>query len=118
MIKLAISASSDDEIVFCDNPQERLCYLLSKESSNNQRHASFSSDIDGKIGSPGSNGSPDASPNSHINESVPFFCDTKPIVFVNATEPTENLQAWIDAGVQVIIFYIDFLKHQLNTFFF
>lgn len=103
---MATSASDDDEIIFCDNPQERICYLLSKESSNNRRHSSFSSDIDIKIESSGSNNeSENSSPtSSHHTDHNPFDYhnnDTKPVIFVNSTEPVEFLQSWIDAGAQV-----------------
>lgn len=104
LIKLATSSSDDDEIVFCDNPQERICYLLSKESSNNRRHSSFSSDIDIKIESSGSNNeSENSSPNSNHVDHNPFYYnnDNKPIIFVNSTEPVDLLQTWIDAGAQV-----------------
>ncbi|XP_063703665.1 uncharacterized protein LOC134833313 isoform X2 [Culicoides brevitarsis] len=104
LIKLATSASDDDEIIFCDNPHERICYLLSKESSNNQRrHGSFSSDIDIKIDS-SNNESENSSPNSHQTDNNPFYytnSENKPIIFVNSTEPSEFLQPWIDAGAQV-----------------
>lgn len=101
---MATSASDDDEIIFCDNPQERICYLLSKESSNNRRHSSFSSDIDIKIESSGSNNeSENSSPSSHQTDHNPFYYnnDNKPIIFVNSSEPIELLQSWIDVGVQV-----------------
>uniref|UniRef100_A0A336LW48 CSON006245 protein n=1 Tax=Culicoides sonorensis TaxID=179676 RepID=A0A336LW48_CULSO len=105
LIKLAFSASDDDDIIFCDNPQDRLCYLLSKETSNNQRHGSFSSDIDIKIETNGSNNesSEHSSPSSHHTDHNPFYYnnDTKPIIFVSGTEPVEHIQSWIDAGAQI-----------------
>ncbi|XP_055618450.1 uncharacterized protein LOC129763418 isoform X4 [Toxorhynchites rutilus septentrionalis] len=73
LVRAAVGATAEDEIVFCDNPVERICFLLSNaytqglvcDTSNNN------------------------------NRSLP------PILFVSTSEPIANLKVWLDGGWHV-----------------
>lgn len=104
LIKLAVNGSTEDQVIFCDNPQEKLCHLLAKESINNNsvNLSRCPSRLDREVTpSESGNVSPESNTqNSHVSFSQ--TCSSRPVVFVNSTEPLENIQAWIDAGAQVI----------------
>ncbi|KFB46700.1 AGAP003084-PA-like protein [Anopheles sinensis] len=72
LVRAAVGANAEDEIVFCDNPTERLCYLLSNPNV---------CDL--------------SQPHTLQGLSAP------PILFVSTSEPVSNLRSWIDAGWQI-----------------
>ncbi|KXJ82812.1 hypothetical protein RP20_CCG011260 [Aedes albopictus] len=37
LVRVAVGAATEDEVVFCDNPAERLCFLLSNSSLHHQK---------------------------------------------------------------------------------
>lgn len=86
LIKSAVNASSDqDEIIFCNNPSDRLAHLFTNQQSNAAKDPI---------------GSDTSSTSSHTCEpaTVP---KSNVVLFVSIHEPVNNLRSWIDAGVQI-----------------
>ncbi|XP_065074269.1 uncharacterized protein LOC135698290 isoform X3 [Ochlerotatus camptorhynchus] len=72
LVRAAVGAIVEDEVVFCDNPAERLCFLLSNATTSTT--------------GPSCN---------QPTTSLP------PVLFVSTSEPVRNLKLWIDAGWHV-----------------
>ena len=88
LVKSAVNAGCDDEIIFCDgsyaSPIERLCFLLCCS------------------GNRGSSGSGNQSPSREMNNSSYNDSGSSgPVVFVSTCEMAATLQPWLDAGAQV-----------------
>ncbi|XP_049531773.1 uncharacterized protein LOC125949110 isoform X3 [Anopheles darlingi] len=114
LVRAAVGAIAEDEIVFCDNPAERLCYLLSNPNvcdlsqpqfhniSHSANHnTSITSSLHNSLllGSLRQNSFSNTSTLSEGGE-----CSTNlvaPILFVSTSEPVANLRSWIDAGWQI-----------------
>ncbi|CAH1728432.1 unnamed protein product [Chironomus riparius] len=95
IIKQAINASSEDEIIFCNNPSDRLAHLFASnlvrtrvahKLNTNQTKDLTESDI------------------SSVS-SVHLYQDEnnerQVILFVSQLEPIDNIKSWIDAGAQI-----------------
>lgn len=79
-----MNASSDgDEIIFCNNPSDRLAHLFTNQLLNASKDP---------IGS-------DTSSTSSHNDIVQ---KSNVVLFVSHIEPLHNLKSWIDAGVQIV----------------
>uniref|UniRef100_A0A182QN49 Uncharacterized protein n=1 Tax=Anopheles farauti TaxID=69004 RepID=A0A182QN49_9DIPT len=120
LVRAAVGANGEDEIVFCDNPAERLCYLLSNPNvcdlSQSQFHANSHSAIS-IVSSGGTlhhqsldagNRNNSFSNTSTLSDSVvdvsqhhQSLSAAPPILFVSTSEPVSNLRSWIDAGWQI-----------------
>lgn len=78
------ASSEQDEIIFCNNPSDRLAHLFTNQIVNASKDP---------IGSDSSSTS-----SSH-------FCDniqkSNVVLFVSDFEPSSNIRTWIDAGVQI-----------------
>lgn len=102
---MAVNGSSEDQVIFCDNPQEKLGYLLTKETTNNnnnQLNLSRCASRNDREETPSQSGNVSPESNSpHSQISFNQSCGSNPVVFVNSTEPLDNFQSWIDAGAQV-----------------
>jgi selenocysteine lyase/cysteine desulfurase len=80
LVRAAVNATDEDEIVFCSNPADRLCYLLANIFARCSANTDSSS-----------------SETCDKSKSV----QQVPILFVSSVEPILNIQTWIDAGYQV-----------------
>ncbi|XP_050087178.1 uncharacterized protein LOC126572147 isoform X4 [Anopheles aquasalis] len=115
LVRAAVGAIAEDEIVFCDNPAERLCYLLSNPNvcdlsqpqfhnishSATNHNTSITSSLHNSLllGSLRQHSFSNTSTLSEGGE-----CSTglvAPILFVSTSEPVANLRSWIDAGWQI-----------------
>lgn len=74
LIKTAVNASDQDEIIFCNNPSDRLAHLFTNCMANASKDP-----LDTSTSSSQSN----------------------VVLFVSRREPVNNLRSWIDAGVQI-----------------
>ncbi|XP_050071794.1 uncharacterized protein LOC126559666 [Anopheles maculipalpis] len=121
LVRAAVGANGEDEIVFCDNPAERLCYLLSNPNvcdlSTSQFHNNSHSAISNislsalhqqslQLGTTVRNNS--FSNTSALSDSVVDISQSHqslstapPVLFVSTSEPVSNLRSWIDAGWQI-----------------
>ncbi|XP_049284571.1 uncharacterized protein LOC125764405 isoform X5 [Anopheles funestus] len=122
LVRAAVGANGEDEIVFCDNPAERLCYLLSNPNVcdltssqfHNNSHSAISNLSLGalhqqslQLGTSIRHNS--FSNTSNLSDSVvdvssqhhQSLSAAPPILFVSTSEPVSNLRAWIDAGWQI-----------------
>ncbi|XP_053669078.1 uncharacterized protein LOC128719479 [Anopheles marshallii] len=122
LVRAAVGANGEDEIVFCDNPAERLCYLLSNPNvcdlTPSQFHSSSHSAISNlslgalhqqslQLGTSLRHNS--FSNTSNLSDSVVDVSSqhqqslsvAPPILFVSTSEPIANLRSWIDAGWQI-----------------
>ncbi|XP_052870070.1 uncharacterized protein LOC128275561 isoform X3 [Anopheles cruzii] len=113
LVRAAVGANTEDEIVFCDNPAERLCYLLSNPNVCDLSQLQFHNN------SHSANNNTSLNPhhqslllgahrqNSFSNTSIPSEGTEGghglmvPILFVSTSEPVSNLRPWIDAGWQI-----------------
>ncbi|XP_070494221.1 uncharacterized protein [Chironomus tepperi] len=95
IIKQAINASSEDEIIFCNNPSDRLAHLFASslvrtrvahKLNTNQTKDLTESDI-----------SSVSSVHIHQDENN----EKQVILFVSQLEPIDNIKSWIDAGAQI-----------------
>lgn len=77
------ASSSEDEIIFCNNPSDRLAHLLTNHISNAAKDPI---------------GSDTSSTSSHAGDNA---SKTNVVLFVSYYEPVQNIRSWIDAGVQV-----------------
>lgn len=85
LIKKAVNASSDgDEIIFCNNPSDRLAHLFTNQML-------FTTPTDQLVSDVSSTSSHNGDNNQKSNV----------ILFVSHIEPSHNLKSWIDAGVQI-----------------
>lgn len=82
LIKSAVNASDLDEIIFCNNPSERLAHLFTNHMTN-----ASSDPIDSNLST--SSASSDVPAKSNV------------VLFVSHLEPIYNIRSWIDAGVQI-----------------
>jgi hypothetical protein len=98
LVRSAVNATADDEVIFCDNPCERLCYLLCNPSLH-----SFDSQIN-------NNSSSELSHNHtiHVDDVSALLAETQsptpngsPVLFISTTESLNALKAWTEAGAQV-----------------
>lgn len=79
-----MNASTDgDEIIFCNNPSDRLAHLFTNQLVNAAKDP---------IGSDTSSTSSHNGANAH---------KLNVVLFVSHIEPLQNLKSWIDAGVQI-----------------
>lgn len=79
-----MNASSDqDEIIFCNNPSDRLAHLFTNQFINSAKD---------------SIGSDTSSTSLHSCDNV---TKSNVILFVSHHEPVNNIRSWIDAGVQI-----------------
>lgn len=86
LIKSAVNASSEqDEIIFCNNPSDRLAHLFTNQMSNAPKDPI---------------GSDTSSTSSHTCEPT-TNAKSNVVLFVSHHEPVNNLRSWIDAGVQI-----------------
>ncbi|XP_061508116.1 uncharacterized protein LOC1273758 isoform X4 [Anopheles gambiae] len=119
LVRAAVGANGDDEIIFCDNPAERLCYLLSnpnvcdlsQSQFNNNSHSAISANVSLsalhqqslQLGTSIRHNS--FSNTSALSDSVVDITQlpsaAPPILFVSTSEPVSNLRSWIDAGWQI-----------------
>uniref|UniRef100_A0A182LZ48 Aminotransferase class V domain-containing protein n=1 Tax=Anopheles culicifacies TaxID=139723 RepID=A0A182LZ48_9DIPT len=122
LVRAAVGANGEDEIVFCDNPAERLCYLLSNPNVcdltpsqfHNNSHSAISNLSLGalhqqslQLGTSIRHNS--FSNTSNLSDSVGDVSSqhqhslsaAPPILFVSTSEPVSNLRSWIDAGWQI-----------------
>ncbi|XP_052891911.1 uncharacterized protein LOC128299835 isoform X3 [Anopheles moucheti] len=122
LVRAAVGANGEDEIVFCDNPAERLCYLLSNPNVcdltpsqfHNSSHSAISNLSLGalhqqslQLGTSLRHNS--FSNTSNLSDSVVDVSSqhqqslsvAPPILFVSTSEPVANLRSWIDAGWQI-----------------
>uniref|UniRef100_A0A182W0D1 Aminotransferase class V domain-containing protein n=1 Tax=Anopheles minimus TaxID=112268 RepID=A0A182W0D1_9DIPT len=122
LVRAAVGANGEDEIVFCDNPAERLCYLLSNPNVcdltpsqfHNNSHSAISNLSLGalhqqslQLGTSIRHNS--FSNTSNLSDSVgdvssqhqQSLLAAPPILFVSTSEPVSNLRSWIDAGWQI-----------------
>ncbi|XP_041767350.1 uncharacterized protein LOC121591062 isoform X3 [Anopheles merus] len=119
LVRAAVGANGDDEIIFCDNPAERLCYLLSnpnlcdlsQSQFNNNSHSAISANVSLgalhqqslQLGTSIRHNS--FSNTSTLSDSVVDITQLQsaapPILFVSTSEPVSNLRSWIDAGWQI-----------------
>ncbi|XP_040160209.1 uncharacterized protein LOC120898430 isoform X2 [Anopheles arabiensis] len=119
LVRAAVGANGDDEIIFCDNPAERLCYLLSnpnvcdlsQSQFNNNSHSAISANVSLgalhqqslQLGTSIRHNS--FSNTSALSDSVVDITQlpsaAPPILFVSTSEPVFNLRSWIDAGWQI-----------------
>jgi selenocysteine lyase/cysteine desulfurase len=81
IIKQAINASAEDEIIFCNNPSERLAHLF----TNNAQRFIASNEINILTTS--------------SNEHAESKCTV--VLFVSHLESYNNLKPWIDVGAQI-----------------
>lgn len=79
-----MNASDQDEIIFCNNPSDRLAHLFTNQMTNATKDPI---NID-------SNSSTSSSTSDNPTKS-------NVVLFVSHLEPTQNIKSWIDAGVQV-----------------
>ncbi|XP_053671126.1 uncharacterized protein LOC128721399 [Anopheles nili] len=123
LVRGAVGANAEDEIVFCDNPAERLCYLLSNPNvcdisqpqfHNNSQSAISNMSIGGvhllsSLPFGPNNRHNSLSNSSTLSDSVVDISQhhqslssaVPPILFVSTSEPVSNLRSWIDAGWQI-----------------
>lgn len=86
LIKSAVNASADqDEIIFCNNPSDRLAHLFTNQMVNAPKDP-IGSDLSS---STSSNNVGDTAHKSNV------------VLFVSHIEPLNNIRSWIDAGVQI-----------------
>lgn len=109
LVKSAVNAGSDDEIIFCDgsyaSPIERLCFLLCCNESGNGLNQSWgfggystaSRDLNASSGVWGSYNEQQASDSGSNSPKI----NNGPVVFVSTCEIPTTLQPWLDAGAQV-----------------
>lgn len=82
LIKSAVNAASDqDEIIFCNNPSDRLAHLFTNQIVNAPKDP-IGSDLNTST--------------SSQDKSI-----SNVVLFVSHLEPVHNLRSWIDAGVQI-----------------
>lgn len=103
LVKSAVNAGSDDEIIFCDgsyaSPIERLCFLLCcNETNGGNQSPSFSRETNNSYGASGGCVW-SSSFNERQGSSSPG--GNGPVVFVSTCEMAATLQPWLDAGAQV-----------------
>lgn len=92
LIRTAVNALEEDEVIFCDNPCERLAYLF-----NNQNSVNDAENINQiKLSSSASSSNMTFSYSTN-EEKV----ENNIVLFVSSTEPMGNIKAWVDLGVQV-----------------
>uniref|UniRef100_A0A182P307 Uncharacterized protein n=1 Tax=Anopheles epiroticus TaxID=199890 RepID=A0A182P307_9DIPT len=122
LVRAAVGANGDDEIVFCDNPAERLCYLLSnpnvcdlsQSQFNNNSHSAINNISLGALHQQSLQFGTSIRHNSFSNTSIlsdsivdvsqhqqSLSAAAPPILFVSTSEPVSNLRTWIDAGWQI-----------------
>uniref|UniRef100_A0AAG5CNK2 Aminotransferase class V domain-containing protein n=1 Tax=Anopheles atroparvus TaxID=41427 RepID=A0AAG5CNK2_ANOAO len=115
LVRAAVGANGEDEIVFCDNPTERLCYLLSNPNvcdlSQPQFHNySHSANSNTSFGGASlhlgvANRHNSFTNTSALSDSVDMSTlqglSAPPVLFVSTSEPVSNLRSWIDAGWQI-----------------
>jgi selenocysteine lyase/cysteine desulfurase len=79
-----VNASAElDEIIFCNNPSDRLAQLFTNQMTNASKDPI---------------GSDTSSTSSHTCDALP---KSNVVLFVSHLEPVNNLRSWIDAGVQI-----------------
>jgi selenocysteine lyase/cysteine desulfurase len=76
-----VNASSEDEIIFCNNPSDRLAHLFTNQFVNAPKDP-IGSDLNSSTSSHDKTGS-------------------NVVLFVSNMEPVHNLRSWIDAGVTI-----------------
>lgn len=76
------ASSEEDEIIFCNNPSDRLAHLFTNNVVNAAQDP-IGSDSTASLSSG------DNSQKSNV------------VLFVSHLEPTQNIKSWIDAGVQI-----------------
>ncbi|XP_058129685.1 uncharacterized protein LOC131289492 [Anopheles ziemanni] len=115
LVRAAVGANAEDEIVFCDNPTERLCYLLSNPNvcdlgqpqfHNYSHSANSNTSLSGASLHLGAANRHNSFTNSSaLSDSVDMSTlqglSAPPILFVSTSEPVSNLRSWIDAGWQI-----------------
>uniref|UniRef100_A0A182N6M2 Aminotransferase class V domain-containing protein n=1 Tax=Anopheles dirus TaxID=7168 RepID=A0A182N6M2_9DIPT len=120
LVRVAVGANGEDEIVFCDNPAERLCYLLSNPNVCDLSQSQFHSNSHSAISNISSGGTQllfDAGNRHNSFSNTSALSDSQqmldvsqhhqslaavpPILFVSTSEPVSNLRSWIDAGWQI-----------------
>ncbi|XP_035897077.1 uncharacterized protein LOC118505424 isoform X5 [Anopheles stephensi] len=121
LVRAAVGANGEDEIVFCDNPAERLCYLLSNPNVcdlstsqfHNNSHSAISNISFGALHQQSlqlgttirhnsfSNTSTLSDSVVDVSQSNQSLSAAPPILFVSTSEPVSNLRSWIDAGWQI-----------------
>lgn len=77
------ASSEQDEIIFCNNPSDRLAHLFTNQTVNAPKDP-ICSDT--------------SSTSSHI---VEHSSKSNVVLFVSDLEPVNNIRTWIDAGVHV-----------------
>lgn len=106
-IKSAVNATEQDEIIFCNNPSDRLAHLFTNHMTNSPQDP-IVIDSNGKQrleqiletkrkklmkrSNPASTSST-SSDASEVKSNV--------VLFVSQLEPVHNIRSWIDAGVQL-----------------
>lgn len=87
LIKTAVNATPDDEIIFCNNPADRLAHLFTTQCINNSESNNDSSSTSTAL-----------TMSDTINRQQRRL---NVVLFVSSLEPENNIKSWIDAGAQV-----------------
>lgn len=98
-----MNATTDDDIIFCDNPTDRLSYLLCQQSMQQTAYKTLQrccqqSPIINENEILNTDELIFNNNNNNNNNNLP---DNSPILFVSSIEPIRNLQSWIDCGCQI-----------------
>ena len=96
LIKTAVNATTEDDIIFCNNPSERLAHLFTNQNSNTNNNIISDCNITS------------TSSSSTLNHQISVngdneqkFNNNNIILFVSNLEPMGNIKSWIDAGAQI-----------------
>lgn len=96
LIKTAVNATTEDDIIFCNNPSERLAHLFTNQNSNTNNNIISDCNITS------------TSSSSTLNHQITVNSDNEQkynnnniILFVSNLEPMANIKSWIDAGAQI-----------------
>jgi hypothetical protein len=115
LVRSAVNATTDDEVIFCDNPCERLCYLLcnpnyhSSNSLNNNsnKHINNNNNHNHTINVDDVSTMNDTSTSTCSTSNISIITDSNsthgPILFISTTESLNGLKVWTEAGVQVFL---------------
>lgn len=97
LIKTAVNATTEDDIIFCNNPSERLAHLFTNQNSNTNNN-NIISDCNITSTSSSSTLNHQTTVNSDNEQK---FNNNNIILFVSNLEPLGNVKSWIDAGAQI-----------------
>lgn len=96
LIKTAVNATTEDDIIFCNNPSERLAHLFTNQNSNTNNNNINDCTITS------------TSSSFTLNQQITINSDNEQkfnnnniILFVSNLESMGNIKSWIDAGAQI-----------------